>query len=310
MTTFADKAEVNSGHRDTIRALVRGGYDLQKLRIQMGNRVIANYKIRLGQRPGMTEEQIDEESQDVLREIRSRYRKLMDALRDKFPKPKEFTGDEVIASYTELCLIQTYVETEDAEKRNFKRVELALDEFPIYVEFLQHVRGIGPMMAGVIVSEFDIHRAKYPSSLWAYSGLDVAGDGWGRSRKKEHLVEREYKSSEGEMKTRVGITFNPWLKTKLIGVLAESFIKLRSPWRSVYDDYKHRLENHAVYGTHNDKNKSEDAVRTSKGRRDAMAKRYMIKMFLIELYKKWRTIEGLPVHPPYHEAKLGLKHAG
>ena len=33
------------------------------------------------------------------------------------------------------------------------------------------------------------------------------------------------------------------------------------------------------------------------------------KMFLIDLYRAWRVVESLPVHDPYHEAKLGLKHA-
>ena len=46
-------------------------------------------------------------------------------------------------------------------------------------------------MAGVLISEFDIHRARYPSSMWKYAGLDVARDGRGRSRKAEHLVEVE-----------------------------------------------------------------------------------------------------------------------
>jgi len=31
-------------------------------------------------------------------------------------------------------------------------------------------------------------------------------------------------------------------------------------------------------------------------------------MFIIDLYKAWRKIEGLEVHTPYSEAKLGLKH--
>jgi hypothetical protein len=34
----------------------------------------------------------------------------------------------------------------------------------------------------------------------------------------------------------------------------------------------------------------------------------MIKRFLVDLYKAWRPLEGLPVAPEYSEAKLGLKH--
>lgn len=47
---------------------------------------------------------------------------------------------------------------------------------------------------------------------------------------------------------------------------------------------------------------------TTPGHRDAAAKRYMIKMFLKDLYVAWRTIEGLPVREPYQEDYLGHKH--
>ncbi len=44
------------------------------------------------------------------------------------------------------------------------------------------------------------------------------------------------------------------------------------------------------------------------GHRKNMAIRYMVKMFLKDLWVAWRTLEGLPVTPDYAEAKLGLKH--
>ena len=145
----------------------------------------------------------------------------------------------------------------------------------------------------------DISAAKYPSSLWAYAGLDVASNGAGRSRKKEHLVEREYIDKEGNKATRVGITFNPFLKTKLIGVLASSFLRAGdNEYSRIYYTYKHRLENHAV---HKEK---------TKGHRHNMSNRYMIKRFLVDLYIHWRTLEGLTVAPEYNEAKLGHKHTG
>jgi hypothetical protein len=141
-----------------------------------------------------------------------------------------------------------------------------------------------------------MHQA-VTSSLWKYAGLDVAENGQGRSRKAEHLVKVSYVNRDGEEAERNSITFNPFLKTKLIGVLAPSFIKLSNPiYAPIYRGYKHRLESNPA---HQEK---------SKGHRDNMAKRYMIKIFLIDLYKAWRTIEGLPVTPPYHEGKLGIFH--
>ena len=105
--------------------------------------------------------------------------------------------------------------------------------------------------------------------------------------------------TEGKEKTKKGISFNPFLKSKLVGVLGSSFLragKLNNPYRKIYDDYKHRLDNMPAH------------VKKSKGHKHNMAIRYMIKMFIIDLYANWKAIEGLPAFPPYHEAKLGLNH--
>ena len=295
--------------RENLRAIVRGAYDIQKLRIQMGNRIVANFKAKLGQAPSEKEDTLEPEDQNVLDEIRAMYKTMTEALA-RFPRLTDFKGNEVISTYTEICLVAQWLDLEKSELNHFKRMGAILEEYPIYTTFLKTTRGIGPAMSGVVISEIDIHKAKYPSSIWAYAGLDVASDGRGRSRRKEHLREVEYIDKDGKTQTRVGITFNPWLKTKLY-VLGDCFMRSGGPYKKVYDDYKFRMLGHVKYGEHNDKVKDDDGkLITSKGRRDGMARRYMIKMFLLDLYKAWRPLEGLEVSPPYHEAKLGLKHAG
>ena len=280
-----------------IRTMVRGAYDIQKLRIQMGNRIVGNFKAKLGQEPGESEEELGAEETKVLKLLRERYRKITDGVKT-FPRQSTFKGDEVISDYTELCLLAQYVDLESEEARHFSRLGAILRDYPIFTEFLDKVKGIGPAMAGVIVSEIDITRAKYPSSLWAYAGLDVASDGKGRSRKKEHLVERDYTDKDGNPAKRVGITFNPFLKTKLTGVLASSFLRSgNEQYVKIYNDYKNRLVNHEA---HKEK---------TKGHRHNMAMRYMIKQFLVDLYRVWRALEGLEVAPDYNEAKLGHRHA-
>lgn len=281
-----------------IKTLVRGAYDIQKLRIQTGNRIVGNFKVKLGQQPGRPEADIDADGKMLLDILRRDYKLLTEGVVD-LPSKKKFKGGEVISTYTELVLIDQYFKLEESEKRHFRQLEKVLSEYPIYTEFLKGVCGVGPAMAGVIISEIDITRAQYPSSVWKYAGVDVAENGAGRSRKKEHLVEVEYTNREGEQATRVGITFNPFLKTKLVGVLGSSFIKqpaARCPYRVIYDNYKHRLEHHEA---HKEKTKLH---------RHNMAVRYMIKRFLCDLYVAWRTIEGLPVAPEYSEAKLGKVH--
>jgi hypothetical protein len=280
--------------------MVRGAYDLQKLRIMMGNRIVGNFKAKLGQEPGETEEDgISAEGKAILSDLRARYRRLTDGVTTS-PRAKQakFVGDEVISTYTEICLLESYFEIEKDEANHFKRLVSVLDEYPVWRQFLEPIRGIGPAMGGVIISEIDIAKARHPSSLWKYAGLDVAGDGRGRSRKAEHLVRAAYINKDGEAAERNSITFNPFLKTKLIGVLATSFLRSGNvKYRAIYDGYKHRLENR------------EDWKDEKKGHRNNAALRYMIKMFLIDLYTAWRAIEGLPVSVPYHEAKLGYKHA-
>jgi len=83
-----------------------------------------------------------------------------------------------------------------------------------------------------------------------------------------------------------------------MGVLSKSFIQSKSPYKDIYDNIKHRLEHHADYKD------------VSKGHRDMMARRYMVKIFLIDLYVAWKEVEGLEAYPPYHVAKLGMTHKG
>ena len=281
-----------------LKTIVRGAYDIQKNRIQTGNRLVGNFKAKLGQAPSEKEDTIDNDGQQILANLRRSHRLLTEGVAS-FPRQSKFKGDEVISDYTELCLVDNYLELETQEKNHFKRLGNILKGYPIYSEFLEGVRGVGPAMAVVILSEIDITKAEYPSSLHKYAGLDVAGDGQGRSRKKEHLEESDYIDKDGVIQTKKGITFNPFLKTKLVGVLGSSFVKQpadKCKYRKVYDDYKHRLE-------HMDAHKEK-----SKGHRHNMAVRYMIKIFLIDLYNEWRSLEGLPVAPTYSEAKLGKVH--
>ena len=281
-----------------IKIMVRGAYDIQKLRIMMGNRIVANFKAKLGQKPSMSEDELEEAEKTILLTLRASYKKITDGV-TTLPRQTNFKGDEVISSYTELVLVDQYLGLEQQEDKQFSRLKNVLKDFPIYNEFLSGVYGVGPAMAGVIVSEINIHAAEYPSSLWKYAGLDVAGDGKGRSRKKEHLEESEYTNKDGELATKMGITFNPFLKTKLVGVLGSSFIKqsaTKCPYRKIYDDYKNRLANMPA---HADK---------SKGHRHNMAVRYMVKRFLADLYVAWRKLEGLPVAEEYSVAKLGIIH--
>ena len=289
---MADKA--------TLRAMVKSFYDAQKLRMMTGNRLVANVRVRLGQDPGTkADDTMNREGQKLLKEMVEEHKRVTDGLVSKTAKGRIQEIEEqkgVIADIFEFELTGHYLRLLSDEEQLEKIIAKMVKTFPIWDLFLEGVKGCGPLMAAVIISELDPYKARHVSSFWRYAGLDVADDGKGRSRKGEHLQDVEYVDKEGEIKTKKGITFNPFLKTKLVGVLGGSFIKCGSPYRQIYDGYKHRLECHPAYKD------------VSKGHRHNMANRYMIKMFLKDLWLAWREIEGLPVTPDYAEAKLSLKH--
>ena len=283
---------VNIDHL-ALKSAVNGLYTIQRNRIQIGNAVVANFKEKIGQNPGEPEEVLEIDAKLLLQSLRASYQRITDGVTRL--TSRNFKQDGHISTFSELALIEMYNALVESEDDAEKRIQQAVKEFAIYTEFLEDVRGCGPMMSAVVISQFDIHKAQYPSSLHAYAGLDVV-KGKGRSRQKEHLVDQTYVDAEGNEQTKKGISFNPFVKTKLVGVLGSSFIKSGGPYREVYDNYKHRLQHMPA---HADK---------TKGHIHNMAVRYMVKRFLTDLYKVWRELEGLPVAPEYSEAKLGIVH--
>jgi len=285
------------------KSLVSSFYDLQKLRIQAGNRVCAEIKARLGQEPSKPEKGLTAEAKKYLAQARLEYKRITDAFVEQKANKKiviDYEKNHIIVDPAMKAFVEMYETLLGLENGMRKSIEKAVCEQPIWEKFLEPVKGVGPLMAAVILAEFDIRRADYVSSFWKYAGLDVVivdGVGVGRCKKKEHLIDVEYTDAKGKKATRKSITFNPFLKTKLIGVLGASFVKQKgSLYREIYDGYKHRIANHP------------DHIEKSKGHRNNMAIRYTVKIFLQDLWLAWREIEGLPVTPPYAEAKLGLKH--
>ena len=373
----------------SLRMIVRGTYQIQKQRIAMGNRIVGAFKRDLGQEPGKKEkEELDKESLKLLEQLRRDYKSITEGV--VTISKKKFKPQGLITDFTQLVLLEQYMGMEEQEKNHFKRFGPLLEDIPIWTEFLKGVGGCGPALSGIIISEIDIHKAEYPSSLWKYAGLDVAEDGKGRSKRKEHLVEREYTAADGHIEKKNSITFNNRLKAKLCGILGPSFLRcggVDSPYAKAYYEYKNRLENHPMYRsvffigktkeelkaagdlfeltkkelaekdfhgpffseevakayakqkrirlsvlkeeeedeTMDDIDPVEEVVEetpATKGRpqyvllnvgntklhRHRMAIRYSVKRFLVDLYKAWRALEGLPVAPEYSEVVLNMPH--
>lgn len=231
-------------------------YDLQKLRIQSGNRTSA----------GVDTIELDD-------------------------KAKAFVGD-ISAGLS------------NNEKRALKEINRLLRKEPIW-KWLKEQKGVGPTMGGVLVAYTNVKRAPTASALWKWCGLAVV-DGRADRRHKGHKC-----------------NYNPFLKGKMLKVLAESFIKSNSPWRDIYDDRKNRRKNQLVdtcMGCKGSGKYEKKPCTNCKGtggpapwgasdahrHRDAL--RVMVKQFLAQFWEEGRKLEGLEVRVPYAEEYLGRKH--
>lgn len=171
------------------------------------------------------------------------------------------------------------------EEDTEKEIATEIHNHPLWGAYLADVKGCGEMMTAVMVTEFDIVKWENVSKGWSFAGLAPGKD-------------RKVKGQK--------CTYNQFLRAKLCGVLGSSFLKCNSPYRTYYDDMKHRLES-KDWGTES-KNPT-DKKRPKAGHQHKAATRYMVKMFLKDLYVAWRTLEGLPVREPYQEEYLGHKHS-
>ena len=235
-------------------------------------------------------------------EVRKKIRALVEIYYD--------TQDVRIRSYNRL---RTVGEVEGVHPERLKKleqeirlyIENALEGIPIYEKFLKHIKGIGPILAGGLISNLDPHKAKHVSSFWRYCGLHVK-DGKAPKRRKGKKLD-----------------FNVKMRT-LMWKVGDSFIKHRTPkYREIYDQAKKKENEKLGYPLENPENcpyyneciKSiiNKASRTGKTPKkppcklhiDLRARRKMVKRFLADLWVEWRKLEGLPVSEPYPIAILG-----
>jgi len=158
-----------------------------------------------------------------------------------------------------------YLRFHEIEKDLKKDMSKEVKHAMIWIEFLEGVKGIGPVLGLALINTLDPHKAKHRSSFFKYAGLSCDADGNAERRKKGQKL-----------------TWNPFLK-KVCWLVGQSFIKTGSPYREIYDK---------------EKTKQRPLVQTD-GHAHNRAARKMVKHFLGDLWEKWRELEGLPVDGPY-----------
>lgn len=139
--------------------------------------------------------------------------------------------------------------------------------------WLKKVKGIGPILAGKMLSFIDINEADTISALWRYAGYAVV-DG------------KAEKPTKGEK-----LHYNSRLKTTMY-LVATSFLKSKGKFSEIYYREKERQQEIST------KDMSDLQIHYR-------ALRKMVKVFLGCLWMYWRQAEGLPIREPYSHEYLG-----
>src|SRR3990172_4480217 len=119
-----------------LRAVVKGLYDFQKVRIMVGNRIVGNFRIKLGIQPGEKEEDAEKVIKDLLDKLRASYKKITDGV-VKITRRMKFEGDGLIHTYSELQLIEMLIQLEKDEDKLKDIVAGMVEDFPIWTAFLE-----------------------------------------------------------------------------------------------------------------------------------------------------------------------------
>lgn len=272
VTTYEEYQQL----RAVIRMLVRAREDFQGMRKRMDN--------RMGRKA-------DGEAQENLTE-------------------RVFTAEDV-AAFNEIS-----DESRAMEKDVEKKLERALRRMPIY-DWLKEQKGIGTIAMGHICGSFDIYKADTVSKLWQYAGMNP-GLVHGKKRKEkgdsfEIIVTDDF--IRGDKLTFGYVApFNKALRTALLGVMGDGFIKSQNRYcMDFYYPRKQRLEQEEntveEISKAGAKPKAVAWKDAKAAHRHRAAIRYMVKMFVADLYAAWRPLHGLNVRVPYQEEKLGHKHS-
>jgi len=266
------------------------------------------------------EKDASKHNEKMLEQLKKEYKNISDAYANGKVKLHAIIQENkgIISNELEYQLMEDYFDLIASEAKMTHHLEKEVARQPIWTTFLKDIRGIGPLMSGVIISELDPYKARHVSSFWKYAGLDVIvnndGVGEGRSKRKEHLVQVKYANKDGVIKERDSITYNPMLKSKLVKVVPDCFARSHNEhYTKVKNDYYHgQLCKYATIKSY-DKDKK-PVYAFEKGITHAhiiaRANRYVAKMFMRDLWVAWRTVENLPVSEPYEVAKLGMKPHG
>lgn len=191
----------------------------------------------------------------------------------------------------------------ETEAEYAKKLKSIIERTAEWNLFLKDVKGCGPMMAAVLITEIDIRKASTVSKIWQYAGMNP-DKVRGKKVLKDGTIIVTNDLIRGDRLTAGYLApFNIHLKTKLLGVLATCFIKSKSEYTQFYYNDKTRKSN-----SNKEYKEGKPWKDESKAHIDSAARRYMVKAFLKDYYANVRTMYGLEVRESYEQEYLGRIH--
>ena len=276
---------------------------------------------------------------------RSDFQKIRKAVDNRLGRKADGSSQKIQErkfNLEDFQMLDSISEAARFQERNIeKSLTQVLRRFDFYNAWCVKTKGLGTIGSGWILSSINIYIASTVSKIWQYSGYNP-----GLVRGKQQIKYDDGTYSEpfltnhmirgDKLTPKFLAPFNTRLRTALSGIIAGEFIRSQNdyamkfyyPYKARLEQEKNKVEDKARL--EQEKNKVEDKAQleqeknkveeskkeeakawcdVSKGHRDLAAKRYMMKMFEIDLYVAWRTFEGLPVRDPYAKEYLGMDHA-
>lgn len=208
-------------------------------------------------------------------------------------------GEHGLSEASVTVLMDWVNERMDKQEAELKAMVLKqIKDEPLWNDWLEGVKGIGPCIAGGLMAWVgDCSRFPTISKLWAYCGMHVVD---GRAPRRERGKKANW---------------NATLRT-LCWKAGQSFVRVGEGYRDLYLKEKARLR-----GLHpepipfdpprhkkarpGDEGEPGEIMQFSDGHIDAMARRHTAKLFLAHYWQKAREQVGLPIRAAYVVDYLG-----
>lgn len=207
-------------------------------------------------------------------------------------KIKELTKSDKLSPQEQEFIDEMFKQLEEAEnmeKRSKKILEKMIQNDPIYIAFVSKVKGLNVLSMSRLLYYFGhCEKARYPSSLWAYSGYTPYS---------KHV---KGESSNFNVKCRVEMFKIGKNLVRSNFVADKDGNKVAGRYRSEYDKEKDRQLRLM-------ESDSENAPKT-KLHADMRAIRKMVKKFLVDYYRVCKTMTNQPMSKIWIVDKGGHEH--